>query len=79
MKEEAVLTTLDPSKNIDVIVTDEQKGVLEAFSVPTIENSQFDVDYQSAITLPCGAQRFNGTMLSTKEPIEILNFPTEGL
>jgi hypothetical protein len=55
MKEEAVLTVLDPSKNIDNIVNDEHKGVLDSFSVPTIENSQFDVDYQSLQYLPCGA------------------------
>lgn len=39
MKEEAVLTTLDPGKNNDNIVTDQNFGVLNAVSLPTIENS----------------------------------------
>lgn len=45
MKEEAVLTTLDPSRNIDTITNDQNSGVLNAISVPLIENSNFDVDY----------------------------------
>lgn len=45
MKEEAVLTVLDPSKNIDTIISDENVGVLTSVSLPTIENSQFDVNY----------------------------------
>lgn len=79
MKEEAVLTTLDPGKNNDNIVTDQNFGVLNAVSLPTIENSQFDVDYQSVQTLPCGAQQYSGTLMSTKEPIEILLYPSDNL
>ena len=45
MKEEALLTTLDPSRNIDNIISDQNAGVLNAISIPTIENSSFDVDY----------------------------------
>jgi hypothetical protein len=45
MKEEAVLTVLDPTKNIDTIISDDNVGVLSSVSLPTIENSQFDVDY----------------------------------
>ena len=45
MKEEAVLTVLDPTKNIDTIISDDNVGVLTSVSLPTIENSQFDVDY----------------------------------
>lgn len=55
IKEEAVLTVLDPSKNIDTIISDENVGVLTSVSLPTIENSQFDVNYQSLTVLPCGA------------------------
>jgi hypothetical protein len=47
MKEEAVLTVLDPSKNIDTIVSDQNVGVLSSVSLPSIENSQFDVDYMT--------------------------------
>ena len=39
IKEEAVLTVLDPSKNIDTIISDENVGVLTSVSLPTIENS----------------------------------------
>jgi len=45
MKEEAVLTVLDPTKNVDTIISDDNVGVLTSVSLPTIENSQFDVDY----------------------------------
>jgi len=33
------MSVLDPSKNIDTIVTDENVGVLNSVSLPTIENS----------------------------------------
>lgn len=79
MKEEAVNIVLDPTKNIDTIVSDQNVGVLTSVSLPTIENSQFDVDYASLVHLPCGAQRFRGTLISTKEDIEILLYPSEGL
>jgi hypothetical protein len=39
MKEEAVLTVLDPTKNIDTIISDDNVGVLSSVSLPTIENS----------------------------------------
>lgn len=55
IKEEAVLTVLDPTMNINNIVNEEKAACLSAISLPTIENSQFDVDYQSLTILPCGA------------------------
>jgi hypothetical protein len=39
IKEEATLSVLDPSKNIDTIISDQNVGVLTSVSLPTIENS----------------------------------------
>ena len=47
IKDEAIMCVLDPSSNIDSIVSDANIGVLTSVNLPTIENSQFDVDYNS--------------------------------
>jgi len=47
---------LDPTYNIDTIVSDQNIGVLTSVSLPTIENSSYDIDYSTVSQLPCGAQ-----------------------
>lgn len=58
---------LDPTHNIDTIVSDQNIGVLTSVSLPTIENSSYDIDYNTLSTLPCGANRYFGKLFSTKE------------
>jgi hypothetical protein len=55
IKDEAVMCVVDPSHNIDTIVSDANIGVLTSVNLPTIENSSFDVDYESMSIVPCGA------------------------
>ena len=55
IKDEAIMCVLDPSTNIDTIVSDTNVGVLNSVNLPTIENSQFDVDYNTLSQIPCGA------------------------
>lgn len=47
IKNEAQLCALDPTTNIDHIITDQQIGVLQSLSLPTIENAQIEIDYDS--------------------------------
>jgi len=79
IKEEAVMCVLDPSTNIDTIVSDQNIGVLTSVNLPTIENSSFDVDFDSMTSAPCGAQNYSGFLVRTKEPVEILIYPAEHL
>ena len=44
IKEEAQMCMLDPTYNIDMIVSDQNIGVLTSVSLPTIENSSYDID-----------------------------------
>jgi hypothetical protein len=44
IKEEAQMCMLDPTYNIDTIVSDQNIGVLTSVSLPTIENSSYDID-----------------------------------
>ncbi len=58
IRDEAQLCVLDPTYSINTIVNDQNVGALSAVSIPLIENSQFDIDYNSMEVLPSGAQRF---------------------
>lgn len=73
------MCVLDPTNNIDTICTDTNVGVLNSVNLPTIENSQFDVDYNTLSTIPCGAQKYDGMLVRTKQPVEILLYPPEFL
>ena len=73
------MCVLDPSTNIDTIVSDQNIGVLTSVNLPTIENSSFDVDFDSMTSAPCGAQNYSGFLVRTKEPVEILIYPAEHL
>lgn len=55
MKEEAQLCVLDPTTNINMIVNDQNVGVLASIHIPTIENSAFDMDFSTLNFLPSGA------------------------
>jgi len=79
IKEEAQMCVLDPSTNINTIVSDQNIGVLTSVSIPTIENSQFDIDFATQSGLPCGALRYQGTKFSTKESVEVMMYPSEVL
>lgn len=77
IKEEAQMCALDPTHNIDTIVSDQNIGVLTSVSLPTIENSSYDIDYSTSTQLPCGAQCYSGKLVSTREPVEILLYPSD--
>jgi len=79
MKEEAQLCVLDPTSNVNVIVNDSNAGVLNSINVPIIENSAFDVDFTTLLTLPCGAQRYTGVLPEDRRKVEILLYPNEDL
>jgi hypothetical protein len=66
IKEEAQMCVLDPTFNVDTFVNDDNFGVLKSISLPTIEQTQFDIDYSTMVTLPCGAAQYEGVMLHTK-------------
>jgi serine/threonine protein kinase len=46
-------------------------------SLPTIENSSYDIDQTTAQQLPCGAQQFYGKLVSTRESVEVLLYPAD--
>ena len=73
------MCVLDPTHNIDHNVSDERLGTLRSISLPTIEQTQFDIDYSSMRTLPCGAAVYDGMMLNTKQQVEITVYPNEVL
>ena len=73
------MCVLDPTFNIDTMVNDDNFGVLKSISLPTIEQTQFDVDYSTMQKLPCGAVQYSGMMLQTKTPVEITVYPHEVL
>ena len=77
VKEEAQMCVLDPTHNIDTIVSDQNIGVLTSVSLPTIENSSYDVDYSSVLSLPCGALRYQGKLVAKRQPIEVLLYPSD--
>ena len=79
IKEEAQLCVLDPTYNIDTQISDDNFGVLRAISLPTIEQTQFDIDYSTMRALPCGAAAYDGIMLHTRQPVEITVYPNEAL
>lgn len=79
IKEEAQMCVLDPTYNIDTMVNDDNIGVLRSISLPTIEQTQFDIDYSTMRTLPCGANVYDGMMLHTKQLVEITVYPNEAL
>jgi len=54
-------------------------GALSAVSIPMIENSQFDVDYNTMETLPSGAQRYEGVMAKQRRRVEVLCYPNDYL
>jgi len=70
---------LDPTFNVDTMVNDDNVGVLKSISLPTIEQTQFDIDYSSMQALPCGAAQYDGMMLHTKQQVEIVVYPNEVL
>ena len=77
IKEEAQMCVLDPTFNVDTMVNDDNCGVLRSTALPTIEQTQFDVDYGTMQKLPCGAVQYCGMMLQTKQPVEITVYPYE--
>ena len=62
IRDEAMLCVLDPTYSINSVVNATGAGVLDAVSVPTIENSSFDIDHNTMEALPSGALKFMGTM-----------------
>ena len=79
IRDEAMLCVLDPTSNINTIVSDSNAGALSAVAVPLVENSQFDIDFNSLTFLPSGAQRYNGVEISTRRDVEILCYPSDYL
>lgn len=79
IKEEAQLCVLDPSYNLDNMVNDDRYPTLRSISLPTIEQTQFDIDYSTMRNLPCGASVYDGMMLSTKQQVEITVYPNDVL
>jgi hypothetical protein len=79
IKDEAVMVCLDPTYNIDSIVSDHNIGLLQSISLPQIENTQFDIDYKDVTILPCGAQRYLGMLMETKQTVEIIVYPNDTL
>jgi len=70
---------LDPTHSINTIVTDSNAGALSAVGVPLIENSQFDIDYNTLEIQPSGAQRYTGILSKLRKPVEVLIYPNDYL
>ena len=66
IKEEATMCVLDPTTNQGFMVNDDNVGVLKSISLPTIEQTHFDIDYSTMRTMPCGANVYDGMMLHSK-------------
>ena len=79
IRDEAQLCVLDPTHSINTIVTDTNVGALSAVGVPLIENSQFDIDYNTLVVQPSGAQRYAGVMPKSRKPVEVLIYPNDYL
>lgn len=47
-------------------------GQLGAVSIPMLENSTVDIDYNNVEYLPCGAQRLTGTLTRQRRKVEVL-------
>jgi len=62
IRDEAQLCVLDPTSNINTIVSDAKIGTLAAVSVPNIENSLFEADFATEILLPSGARKYEAFM-----------------
>ena len=71
------MCVLDPTHNIDNIVSDQNIGVLTSVSLPTIENCSYEIDYATVQSLPCGANKYFGKMVATREQIEVMLYPAD--
>lgn len=71
------MCVLDPTHNIDNIVSDQNIGVLTSVSLPTIENCSYEIDYATVQSLPCGANKYFGKMVATREQIEVMLYPSD--
>jgi hypothetical protein len=79
IKDEAQMVCLDPTYNIDTIVSDVKVGLLTQMTLPQIENSKFEIDYKTQSTIPCGATRYLGNMTQSKAVCEILLYSNDTL
>jgi serine/threonine protein kinase/Ca2+-binding EF-hand superfamily protein len=79
IRDEAQMCVLDPSHSINTIVNDDNRGALNAVSVPMVENSNFDIDLSNIDYLPSGAMRYEGVMISNKKKVEVLCYPNDYL
>jgi len=79
IKDEAQMVCLDPTYNIDTIVSDVKVGLLQQMTLPQIENSKFEIDYKTQSALPCGATRYIGFMTQSKAPCEIILYSNDSL
>lgn len=77
IKDEALVCVIDEDKNKEIGPNDSQVLILAGLVIPTIENSLFDIDYNSLKALPNGAQTYEGLFLKTKENIEVIIYPAE--
>lgn len=72
IRDEAQLCVLDPSYGINEIVGGAGHGQIGAVTVPTMENSTVDIDYNTVEYLPSGAQRLLGTLTKQRRKVEVL-------
>lgn len=81
LKEEAQTCLLDPVYQADRLPPAESSkiGDLHSISLPTIEQTQYDIDYTSQESVPCGAIRYKGVILSGRTPISVIVYPNETL
>ena len=81
LKEEAKTCLLDPAYQADRLpVADQSKvGDLHSITLPTIEQTQYDIDFASMDSVPCGAIQYKGVILQGRTPISVIVYPNETL
>lgn len=77
IRDEAQLCVLDPTNNINTIVSDAKIGTLAAVSVPNIENSLFEADFATEVLLPSGARRYEAFMAKQRKRAEVYVYPDD--
>ena len=81
LKEEAKTCLLDPvyQSERQILADASQVGDLHSISLPTIEQTQYEIDFTSMESIPCGAIRYKGHILSGRAPISVIVYPNETL